>query len=102
VIHATPPQTQVITANSTGTWEAVPTTTLRSGTYTIVVTALHPTTGATETVSSSFTIAGGIGGGEEAIGEAIPETGSTETTIFLLCIGIGMVLFGSVPFIKKI
>jgi len=102
VIHATPPQTQVVTANAEGKWEAVPTTNLRSGTYTIVVTALHPTTGATETVSSSFTIAGGIGGGEEAVGDAIPETGSTETTIFLLCIGIGMVLFGSVPFIKKI
>jgi len=103
VIHAVSPQTQVVTADTTGNWETTPAIALKTGTYTVVVTALHPTTGTTETVSSSFTISGGIGGAEEneITGDAIPETGSTETTLILLVAGCLMMVFGSITLTKK-
>ena len=103
VIHATTPQTQVVTADTNGKWETTPTTALKNGTYTVVVTALHPTAGTTETVSSSFTIGGGIGGADitEATGEGLPESGSTETTLVLLLVGSLILVFGGMTFAKK-
>jgi hypothetical protein len=103
VIHAASPQTQVVTADTEGKWETTPTIALKTGTYTIVITALHPTAGTTETVSSSFTIGGGIGGADitEATGEGLPESGSPETTLILIFIGSLMMVFGSITLAKK-
>jgi len=103
VIHATPPQTQVTTADETGIWQLTPTTTLKTGTYTVVVTALNPTTGTTETLSSSFPVGGGIGGAEmtEATGDGLPTSGSTEITLILLCAGSLMITFGGITLAKK-
>jgi hypothetical protein len=104
VIHTTSPQTMVVTANTQGKWETKPTTALASGTYTIVVTALHPTAGTSETLSSTFTIGGNIGGTDvnDATGEELPTSGSTNTTLILIFAGSILVVFGALTFSKKI
>ena len=106
VIHSKTPQTSVVTADMMGNWETTPENALSSGTYTVVVTALNPTTGATETSSATFTIGGGIGGvssdenPESATGDALPESGSAETTFALLFIGGTFLVFGTFSLIK--
>ncbi|KKT38598.1 MAG: hypothetical protein UW22_C0009G0004 [Candidatus Gottesmanbacteria bacterium GW2011_GWB1_44_11c] len=103
VVYSVTPQTIVVTANSSGNWQTTPMTALASGTYTVVVTALHPTAGTSETLSSSFTIGGGIGGAEvtEATGEALPESGSAKTTLILLILGSTLIVAGTISFALK-
>jgi len=86
VIHSTPAQTTVVTADENGNWQTVPTTALSTGTYTVVVTALLPTLGVSETLSSTFTIGGGIGGEDTngTIGDEIPESGFIGNTLILI------------------
>jgi len=103
VIHTASPQTSVVTANTLGAWETTSPVALKNGTYAVVVTALHPINGTTETASSSFTISGGVGGTEitDATGGELPQSGSTETTLILLFIGSCMIMYGGVSALKK-
>ena len=107
VIHSKTPQTSVVTADTKGNWETTPPKALSSGTYTVVVTALNPTTGTTETSSTTFSIGGGIGGLsseeglETATGDALPESGSMETTLILLFIGSTLVVLGAFSLTKQ-
>lgn len=101
-IHTTPPQTFVVTADALGNWEATPASALKTGTYTLVASALHPTAGTSETLSTTFTIGGGVGGMgvSEVNGEELPESGSTDTTrILLLAAGV-FVVFGVISLRK--
>jgi len=102
VIHSTP-QTLVVNADENGNWIATPSSTLASGDHTVVVTAQNTTTGTTETTSSNFTVEGGIGGADitEATGEGLPTSGSTETTVILLCVGSLILVCGSMTFAQK-
>ncbi len=107
VIHSTPSQTLVVIADTNGKWETTPKTALAAGTYTIVVTAVHPTTGSSETLSSSFVISSSsaIGGGSETAdttGEALPESGSITPTLILLLLGGLCITLGAVSFTKNI
>ena len=96
-----------MTADTKGNWETTPPKALSSGTYTVVVTALNPTTGTTETSSTTFSIGGGIGGLsseeglETATGDALPESGSMETTLILLFIGSTLVVLGAFSLTKQ-
>lgn len=103
VIYSTPPQTIVVTANTNGIWETKPTTTLKTGIYTIVATSLDATTGTSNTLSSTFTIGGGIGGAGdlESTGDALPQSGSTQTTLILLVIGSTFLVVGAYSLTKK-
>jgi len=105
VIHSNPAQTQVVTATTESTWETTPQVTLKNGTYSIVVTSLNPTTGGTETVSSTYTVTddtgGTTGGGDTAVGEELPQSGSTEMTLVLLSASCCMIIFGGITLVKK-
>ncbi|MCJ7826213.1 Ig-like domain-containing protein, partial [Patescibacteria group bacterium] len=107
IIHSKTPQTSVVTADTKGNWEMTPPKALSSGTYTVVVTALDPTTGTTETSSTTFSIGGGIGGlstNEDldvTTGDELPESGSIETTLALLFMGSILVVFGVFSLTKQ-
>lgn len=103
VIYATPPQTIVVSADSQGNWKTTPTTNLAPGTYSIVVSAQLGTS-PVQTISSSFTIASAVGGTStttDLTGNALPESGSTETTLILLLAGGTLILVGLFSLRKK-
>ena len=104
IIHSNPAQTQVVTATTESTWEATPQVALKNGTYSIVVTSLNPTTGGTETVSSTYTVTDNNTGGttgDATVGEELPQSGSAEMTLVLLGISCCMMIFGGITLTKK-
>lgn len=81
--------TGITTANSNGQWSIVPDSALSEGSQTITVTE-QPTTGATATATSSFTVQT----------QSVPVTGAVENTLLLaglgilfLMVGVGLPLF---------
>lgn len=107
VIHTSPAQTLVTTADASGIWSVTPKTALATGTYTLVGTCLDTAKGNSDTLSSSFTIGGGIGGGDSnqtdtATGAAIPTSGSTDTLLILLIIGSICIGVGTYTIVKPI
>jgi len=118
-------QDSPVNANSNGNWSYTPSSDLADGTYTVTVTATDPNSGIPETIESSFTVsAGGTGGtttaspspspsastttttttttkGGESTDSAIPVTGTTENTLILLMLALGLVTFGGVSLLRK-
>jgi len=105
-IHSTP-QTDVVTADANGNWTYTPTTPLDAGQHSVTALTTDPTSGATQTTTTSFTVNidnSGTGKGSgvtttptdnsvESTGSAVPETGTIETTFILIFIG-GIIFLG--------
>ena len=84
------PQTVTVTVDADGNWSYTPTTALETGPHNVVASVITAS-GATETASTSFVISG-----EEGSSSDIPVSGSIETTILLMAIGIALLLFGAI------
>jgi large repetitive protein len=103
------PQTVIITADADGNWNYAPSAPLTAGQHSVTALTTDPTTGASETTTASFVIASGedstepsSGSAVAASGSAIPETGSIETTIILMAIGVLLILGGTLlPFVSS-
>lgn len=82
-IYSTP-QTVVVTADANGNWVYTTTTPLDPGPHSVVATATDPT-GATQTTTSSFVVAGGTG---IATQSAQPATGAIDVTFLLIAVAV--------------
>lgn len=90
VIHSDTGITVTVTADANGNWVYTPTTPLDPGLHSVVASA-QTATGATQTATTTFVVAGA--GESGATQSAIPISGSVETTILLL--GLGIILIAS-------
>lgn len=92
-IYSTP-QTAVVTADANGNWTYTPTTPLDPGPHNVVITAQSATE--TTTATSSFVVAAASETSQSTVatGSAMPVSGSTTTTVFLLVIGCILILGG--------
>ena len=94
VIHSDAGITVTVTTDANGNWVYTPTTPLDPGPHSVVASA-QDATGTTETSTITFVVAGA---GEAAAPEsAVPISGSIETTILLL--GLGLLLISSGVFV---
>ncbi len=91
-IYSTP-QTVVVTADANGNWIYTPTTPLDPGPHSVVATATD-TTGATQTSTSSFVVAGS--GQAGATQSAQPVSGTVEVTFALIALAVLFVASGIV------
>lgn len=84
------PITVVFTADSTGAWTYTPTIPLAEGTHSLTATVQSPD-GTTQTASASFVVgaATGVGG---AAGDEMPTSGSAQTTLLFLALGISCII----------
>lgn len=89
VIHSSSEQTATVTADANGNWIYTPTTPLEPGLHSVVASA-QTSTGATQTVSASFIVAGagGTGSGDGSSESAVPISGAVETTLILVGLGV--------------
>lgn len=92
-IYSTP-ITVTVTADANGNWVYTPTTSLGPGPHNIVASAKDPVSGTNQTASSSFVVAG-TSGSSSATQSAIPVSGTIETTLLLLAIGIVVMMAGA-------
>lgn len=93
VIHSAA-QTVVVTADASGNWTYTPTTPLDPGPHDI--TASVETAGTTVTSTTSFVVAQGTGqGGGTSTDTAMPVSGSVDSTILLIGIGIVLLTTGA-------
>jgi hypothetical protein len=97
------PQTVVVTADADGNWTYSPTNPLEAGHHTLTALTTDPTTGSSETTTTSFVIASGntitepsSGSATAASGSAVPETGNVKTTSVLISIGVLLFLIGAI------
>ena len=84
-IYSTP-KTTTVTADTNGNWSYTPDTALESGPHNIVVSATGQT-GVTQTATSAFVVA-------SSTESAIPVSGTVETTLFLLFVGVTFIVLG--------
>lgn len=91
-IYSTP-ITVTVTADANGNWVYTPVTALEEGPHSVVASAQDPTTGQTQTATTSFVVA--AGGEESSTNSGIPTAGSLETTVLLLVLGVLFVLTGA-------
>lgn len=94
VIHSDAGITVTVTADTNGNWVYTPTTPLDPGLHSVVASA-QDATGTTQTSTTTFVVA--AGGGAAAPESAVPISGSVETTILLL--GLGVLLLASGVFV---
>ncbi len=80
------PQTVTVTVDANGNWSYTPTTPLEAGPHNIVASVVVAS-GATETDSTSIIVEGE---------SDIPVSGSIETTIILIAVGVLLLLSGAV------
>ncbi len=98
-IYSTP-ITVTVTADANGNWIYTPVTSLEEGPHSVVASAQDPTTGQTQTATTSFVVAGA--GSESSTNSATPIAGSFETTMLLLALGVLFVLAGAaVPLLLR-
>lgn len=91
VIHSDAGTTTTVTADANGNWVYTPTTPLDPGPHSVVASA-QTAAGTTQTSTTSFVVAGaGEGGATES---AVLISGSVETTILLLGLGILFIASG--------
>lgn len=90
------PVTGIVTSDANGNWTYTPTSPLAAGPHNIVASAQDPTTGATETASSSFVVAGA--GTQSASESATPIAGNFLATLILLSFGTALLVSGVVLF----
>jgi len=95
VIHSDNPQTATVTVDANGNWSYTPTTPLASGPHTVEAMATDTSTGATQTTTTDFVVAGGASGADAASGSAIPATGNDTLTILLVTIGVLFFISGA-------
>ncbi len=96
VIHSDMGITVTVTADNNGNWKYAPTTLLDPGPHSIVASA-QDATGTTQTATTTFVVASGAGA--DATGatvSAIPISGTIETTLLLLSLGVLLILTGSI------
>jgi hypothetical protein len=111
--------TGVTTTDSTGEWSFTPQTALGNGVYTLSVTGVDPVSGDTQVINSSLTIGtvsntpiptsiasqnnnGTTPRPTQISNEAVPVTGSVETTIAIIVVGLVLLIGGaSLPFFLK-
>ncbi|MCX6793970.1 MAG: cohesin domain-containing protein [Candidatus Gottesmanbacteria bacterium] len=91
VIHSDTGTTVTVTADTNGNWVYTPTTPLDPGPHNVVAST-QTATGTTQTSTTTFVVAGaGEAGASES---AVPISGSVETTILLLSLGILFIASG--------
>lgn len=96
VIHSNP-VTDTVTVDANGNWVYTPTTPLSAGTHTVEAMYTDPTTGVTQTRTITFVVAaaGSTGTEEVSTGSAVPVTGDTQTTVFVISLGTLLFLSGA-------
>jgi len=88
VIHSDAGITATVTADTNGNWVYTPTTALDPGPHSVVASA-QTAAGTTQTATTTFVVASGAGTDEtSASASAMPVSGSVETTVLLLIVGI--------------
>lgn len=91
VIHSDTGITVTVTADANGNWVYTPTTPLDPGPHSVVASA-QDASGTTETSTTTFVVAsGGEAGSSES---AVPISGSIQTTLLLLSLGIVLIASG--------
>jgi hypothetical protein len=97
VIHSDP-VTDTVTVDANGNWVYTPTTPLSAGTHTVEAMYTDPTTGVTQTRTITFVVAASADTGtpqEVSTGSAVPVSGDTQTTIFVISLGALLFLSGA-------
>jgi hypothetical protein len=95
VIHSDAGITVTVTADTNGNWVYTPAAPLDPGLHSVVASA-QTATGITQTATTSFVVASGAGTDATAASvSAIPVSGSIETTLLLLSVGILFILSGA-------
>lgn len=86
-IYSTP-QTVTVTADANGDWVYTPDTPLQSGAHNVVASVTDQN-GQTQTATSAFIVASAT-----LEGDPVPVSGTAETTILLVMIGIAFIIVG--------
>jgi len=95
VIHSDTEQTVTITADKNGNWAYKPISPLSPGPHSVVASGLDAS-GTTQTSTTTFVVAGGTGTDTTgATVSALPVSGTSETTLFLLGVGILFIASGA-------
>jgi hypothetical protein len=92
MIHSDAAITTTVTADANGNWTYTVPQPLDAGSHTITVAAENPATGQTQTSTLAFEVSTGA----TATGDAMPVTGSTESTLLLLGLGALLMISGAV------
>jgi large repetitive protein len=89
--------TAIVTASTTGSWTYTPTVDLTNGAYTLTATISDPLTGLAANKSVIFAVGNATAQTTlSATQSATPVTGSIQTTITLLAIGIVFLVIGGI------
>jgi hypothetical protein len=95
VIHSDAGITVTVTADTNGNWVYTPATPLDPGLHSVVASA-QTAEGTTQTATTSFVVASGTGTDDTTASvSAIPVSGSIETTLLLLSVGVLFILSGA-------
>lgn len=96
VIHSDAGTTVTVTTDANGNWSYTPATPLDPGLHSIVASA-QSASGTTQTATTSFVVASGTGtDANGATVSAVPVSGTVETTIILLGLGILFITTGTI------
>lgn len=95
IIHSTDSQTATVTVDENGNWVYTTNTPLAPGPHTVEAMSTDPATGVTQTTTIAFVVASGAGGEGVASGSAIPATGTVETTLLFISIGVLFIISGA-------
>lgn len=95
IIHSSSEQTAVVTVDENGNWVYTPTTPLEPGDHTVQAMTTDPNTGETHTDTTAFVVASGNEVTTASTGSAIPVSGSTATTTWLLVMGVLLLAVGA-------
>jgi hypothetical protein len=91
------PITGLATADANGNWTYTPPNSLAAGPHNIVASAQDPLTGATQTTTSTFIVAGA--GGESATESGTPIAGNFTITLLVLLSGAVLLVSGMAIFV---
>ena len=94
VIHSSDEITTSVTADENGNWTYTLVQPLSAGPHTLVVAATDPQTSKSYTATVAFVVSSGNENG--ASDSAMPVSGTYETTVLLLVIGVLFIITGSI------
>lgn len=96
-IYSSQQITATVVADEDGNWSYTVDEALESGDHTIIVAAQNPDTGETNTATIAFAVSDGSPENDETdlAGDEMPVSGTVETTLLMLGLGVLLLLSGS-------